>query len=92
MWNNWTFYSPDFLYALALIPLLLIWYFLRQREQAAQLQISSLKGITQNSWKAQGRHLLFLFRAIALTILIIAFARPQSTCLLYTSPSPRDPE
>lgn len=79
MWNNWTFYNPDFLYALALVPLLWIWYYFRQREQAAQLQISSLKGITQNSWKAKGRHLLFLFRTIALAILIIAFARPQST-------------
>ena len=79
MWNNWTFYNPDFLYALALVPLLWIWYYFRQREQAAQLQISSLKGITQNSWKAKGRHLLFLFRSIALAILIIAFARPQST-------------
>jgi Ca-activated chloride channel family protein len=79
MWNNWTFYNPDFLYALALVVLLWIWYYFRQREQAAQLQISSLKGITQNSWKAKGRHLLFLFRTIALAILIIAFARPQST-------------
>lgn len=79
MWNNWTFYNPDFFYALALVPLLWIWYYFRQREQAAQLQISSLKGITQNSWKAKGRHLLFLFRTIALAILIIAFARPQST-------------
>ena len=79
MWNNWTFYNPDFLYALALVPLLWIWYYFRQRELAAQLQISSLKGITQNSWKAKGRHLLFLFRTIALAILIIAFARPQST-------------
>lgn len=79
MWNNWTFYNPDFLYALSLVLLLWIWYYFRQREQAAQLQISSLKGITQNSWKAKGRHLLFLFRTIALAILIIAFARPQST-------------
>lgn len=79
MWNNWTFYNPDFLYALSLVPLLWIWYYFRQREQSAQLQISSLKGITQNSWKAKGRHLLFLFRTIALAILIIAFARPQST-------------
>ena len=79
MWNNWTIYNPDFFYALALVPLLWIWYYFRQREQAAQLQISSLKGITQNSWKAKGRHLLFLFRSIALAILIIAFARPQST-------------
>ena len=69
MWNNWTFYNPDFLYALALVPLLWIWYYFRQREQAAQLQISSLKGITQNSWKAKGRHLIFLFRTIALAIL-----------------------
>jgi Ca-activated chloride channel family protein len=61
------------------VVLLWIWYYFRQREQAAQLQISSLKGITQNSWKAKGRHLLFLFRTIALAILIIAFARPQST-------------
>ena len=79
MWNNWTFYNPDFLYALALVPLLWIWYYWRQKEQAAQLQISTLKGITQNSWKSRGRHLIFLLRTIAIAILIVAFARPQST-------------
>jgi len=79
IWDNWTFYNPDFLYALLLVPLLWIWYYFRQKEQSAQLQISTLKGITQNSWKAKGRHVLFLIRTLAIVFLIISFARPQST-------------
>ena len=79
MWNSWTFYNPDFLYGLLLVPLLWLWYFFRHKKQSAQLQISSLKGVKHQSWKANGRHSLFLIRTIALAFLVLAIARPQST-------------
>ena len=31
MWNNWTYYNPDFLYLLCLIPLLWVWYYFNQK-------------------------------------------------------------
>jgi Ca-activated chloride channel family protein len=79
MWNNWTFYNPEFLYALAIIPLMWVWYIFSRKKQFAQMQISTLDGISQQSWKIKGRHLLFVIRSLAVTLLIIAFARPQST-------------
>ena len=79
MWNNWTYYNPDFLYLLCLIPLLWVWYYFNQKKQSAQLQISTLEGIQTKSWKEKGRHILFLLRTIVISLLIVAFARPQST-------------
>ena len=79
MLNNWTFYNPEFLYALALIPLLWLWYLFNRKKQFAHMQVSTLDGITQQSWKIKGRHILFVLRSLAIGLLIIAFARPQST-------------
>jgi len=79
MWSNWTYYNPEFLYLLGLVPLLWIWYYFNQKKQFAQLQVSTLKGVHSKSWKEKGRHVLFLIRTLALALLIVAFARPQST-------------
>ena len=79
MWSNWTYYNPDFLYLLCLVPLLWVWYYFNQKKQSAQLQVSTLEGIQTKSWKEKGRHILFLIRTIAISLLIVAFARPQST-------------
>ena len=79
IWNNWTFYNPEFLYLLFVIPLIWVWYFLRLHSQSASLQLSSLDGISKSSWKAAARHFPFLLRTIALSLLILAFSRPQST-------------
>lgn len=79
IWNNWTFYNPEFLYLLFVIPLIWVWYFLRLHRQSASLQLSSLDGISKSSWKATARHFPFLLRTLALSLLIVAFSRPQST-------------
>lgn len=77
--SNFTFSNPEYLYILILIPIFWIWYFFRHNKRNTHLQISSLNGLKVVSWKSWGRHLLFVFRTFAIGLLIIAFARPQSS-------------
>ncbi len=79
IWNNWTFYNPEFLYLLSIVPILWIWYYFNQHRQSANLQVSSLEGVSKQSWKEKGRHFPFFIRSLALALLIVAFSRPQST-------------
>ena len=77
--SNFTFANPDFLYLLLIIPVVWVWYFFRHNKRNTHLQISSFNGLKTRSWKSWGRHLLFIFRTLAIGLLIVAFARPQST-------------
>jgi len=77
--SNFTFANPDFLYLLLIIPIVWVWYFFRHNKRNTHLQISSFNGLKARSWKSWGRHLLFIFRTLAIGLLIVAFARPQST-------------
>ena len=79
IWNNWSYYNPEFLYLLLLLPAIWIWYFIYNKRQIASLQLSSTDGVPTTSWKAIGRHIPFVLRTLAIGLLIVAFARPQST-------------
>lgn len=79
MMSNFTFANAEYLYLLILIPIAWVWYFFRHNKRNTHLQISSLNGLKARSWKRWGRHLLFIFRTLAIGLLIFAFARPQST-------------
>ncbi len=75
-----TWQNPAFLYLLLLIPLLIVWYWFREKNSTAEVRFSSLQsflGASKNT-KARLRHLLFLLRLLAISLLIIAIARPQS--------------
>lgn len=81
MWNNITFANPLFLYLLIIVPLLIIWYFFRNRHQHSALRISDASSVSsvRSSWKVYLRHFPFALRMIALALLLVAFARPQSS-------------
>ncbi len=76
-----TFLHPNYFYWLLLIIPIIAWYIWKQKNAYASLQYSSLRGFAQlrKSKKVYMRHLPFLFRLLALILLIIALARPQST-------------
>lgn len=81
-WNNFEFYSPEFLWLLVLIPLLAVWYFLMRNKDSATLTISSTKGFKMKpSILSKLKPLLFLLRLAALTLLIIALARPRNVAV-----------
>ncbi len=77
--QSFEFVNPQFFWLLLALPLLVLWYFLKRKNQTAALKISSLKGFqTSQNWLAKLRPLLFLLRLLALAALIVAMARPRN--------------
>ncbi len=76
-----TFGNPGFLYLLLVIPLLVVWYFYRRKRYAADLQISTAEGFAQvgRNMKFYIYHGLYVIRLLAIALLIIALARPQTS-------------
>ncbi|GAB1856097.1 VWA domain-containing protein [Flavobacteriaceae bacterium MHTCC 0001] len=73
------FLNKEMFWLLLLLPLALVWYIFKHKKQTPELKISSLKGFKlTNSWLPKLKHILFVFRLLALTLLITALARPQS--------------
>lgn len=81
MFADITYANPGYLYLLILLPLLGVWYWYKYRNNNAGLQFSSTQGFSgiSRSWRLYLIHILFLFRILALGLLIVALARPQST-------------
>ena len=79
MGNNFEFLNPGFLWLLVLIPLLAIWYFLTRNTNSAALTIGSTKGFqAKPSFLSKLKPLLYVLRLVALTLLILALARPRN--------------
>lgn len=75
-----TFAYPWVLFFLILIPMMLLWYWFRGKRKEPSINYSSLKifsSIPPNI-RERLRHLPFILRCIALGLLIVALARPQS--------------
>lgn len=81
MFDGITYAYPGFLYLLALIPLLGGWYWYKYRHNNPGLQLSSTEAFrgTGKSLRQYLVHLLFVFRILAISLLILALARPQTT-------------
>lgn len=79
--RNLNFHNPEFLFLLVLLIPIIVWYILRHNKDHAFIQVSTIQGLKNlnYSFKNIFRHVLFGFRVLALALLIIAFARPQST-------------
>jgi Ca-activated chloride channel family protein len=79
MSSNFEFVNPQLFWLLLILPLLLLWFFWKRKQQTAVLKISSLKGFdTSKNWLAKLRPLLFVLRLIALALIIVAMARPRT--------------
>lgn len=83
MINDWlhhiNFAYPWLLWLLLLLPLMIAWYVLRQKQQQSALKLSTLsiykkQSTVQNTFI----HLPFVIRLLTVTLLILAIARPQS--------------
>jgi Ca-activated chloride channel homolog len=79
MFEGIEFVNKEFFWLLLLLPLAILWYVLKYKKQTAELKISSLKGFKiTKSWLPKIKHLLFVFRLLALALIITALARPQN--------------
>jgi Ca-activated chloride channel family protein len=81
MFNNIEFANPEYLYLLTIIPLLGVWFWYRHRRDYADLQVSSTDSFISSpkSIKQYLYYLLYIFRLVAIALLIVALARPQSS-------------
>jgi Ca-activated chloride channel family protein len=80
MFNGITFAYPWVLYFLMVIPLMAVWYFFRGMKVQTSVKYSSLS-IFKNvpsTLREKLRHIPFAVRLIAIGLLIVALARPQS--------------
>lgn len=79
--NSIEFASPNFLFGLIITPLLIIWYIFSCNKQQAFLRFSDTSFFDKlpRSWKSYLRHIVFALNIAALSLFIIALARPQSS-------------
>lgn len=75
------FASPHFLFGLIIIPILIVWYIFNCNKQQAYVRFSDTGFFDKlpKSWKSYLRHIVFVLEMAALSLFIIALARPQSS-------------
>ncbi|NCS87117.1 MAG: aerotolerance regulator BatA [Ignavibacteriales bacterium CG18_big_fil_WC_8_21_14_2_50_31_20] len=80
MLGDVTFKYSFILYFLAIIPIMMFWYWKRNKKMTPDITFSSLKIFNEikPTIKEKLVHLPFVLRSIAVALLIIALARPQS--------------
>tara|TARA_B100000780_G_scaffold26836_1_gene17004 strand:- start:1543 stop:2544 length:1002 start_codon:yes stop_codon:yes gene_type:complete len=77
MFNDLTFYSPEFLWLFLLLPVFLFLNYFYGNRKISFLKISSVKGFNHKTLKIKFLPFLDIFRYVAISLLIIAIARPQ---------------
>ncbi|WP_147677655.1 vWA domain-containing protein [Algibacter pacificus] len=79
MFEGIEFVNKEFFWLLLLLPLAILWYVFKHNKQTAELKMSSLKGFkVTSSWLTKLKPIMFALRLLALALLIMALARPQT--------------
>ncbi len=81
MFKGIEFAQPGFLWLLLLVPVMIAYYVWREQKLYGSLSVSSLRGFWtpgQHLFRSM-RHSVLVFRVLALSALIVAMARPQSS-------------
>jgi len=80
MFSEISFAYPYVLYLLLVIPLVIFWYIKKHKNLTPNITYSSLSVFSglKPTLKERAQHVPFIFRIIALTLLITALARPQT--------------
>ena len=77
--NNISFAEPQYFLLGLLIPVMIIWYVIKNSNTQAGIKVSSIKSFAGlNSWKNTLRHLPFILRLLSIACIITALARPQT--------------
>jgi Ca-activated chloride channel family protein len=80
MFEGIEFLNKEFFWLFLLLPLAVLWYFFKRKQQTAELKMSSIKGFkVGSSLLPKLRPLLFVLRLVALSFLIVALARPRTS-------------
>lgn len=79
MFEGIYFATPDYLWLLSMIPLVLGWHAFTRKKSQAVLKISSLEGFrSKSSFLSRLQPLLFVLRILSLVLIVMALARPQT--------------
>ncbi|WP_282165700.1 vWA domain-containing protein [Cellulophaga baltica] len=78
MLENIEFANPQFFWLFLLLPVAVLWYFFKRRQETASLKISTIKGFASDSLLPKLKPFLFVLRVLALAAIIVAIARPQT--------------
>ncbi len=79
MFEGIEFVNKEFFWLFLLLPLAIVWYVFKRNKQTAELKMSSLKGFkVTSSWLTKLKPIMFVLRLLALALLIMALARPQT--------------
>mgnify|MGYP001600084846 FL=1 len=79
MFENFEFMHPHFLWLLLVIPLLALWYYMKRNTNSSTLTIGNAKGfLLETSLLSKLKPVLYIFRLIAISLLIVALARPRN--------------
>jgi Ca-activated chloride channel family protein len=80
-WRHLQFAQPWAFLLLLLIPVMLLWQWQMRRRTAPALRLTTTSGLThiRPSMRARMRPVMSVLRVLAMTALIIALARPQSS-------------
>ena len=74
-----SFAEPELFWLAALLPVMIVWYALKNDTQQASIKVSSIKNFAGiSSWKNMLRHIPFVLRLFCVAFIIIALARPQT--------------
>ena len=79
MFKNIIFANPEFFWLLLLLPLILLWYWFWNKKSQANVTFSTTIAFKKTkSWSDALYHLLFVLRMIAIALIVVALARPQT--------------
>lgn len=79
MFKNIVFANPEFFWLLLLLPLMLLWYWFWNKKSQANVTFSTTIAFKKTkSWSDTLYHLLFVLRMIAIALIVVALARPQT--------------
>ena len=79
MIKNIVFANPEFFWLLLLLPLMLLWYWFWNKKSQANVTFSTTIAFKKTkSWSDALYHLLFVLRMIAIALIVVALARPQT--------------
>lgn len=78
MLDNISFANPEFFWLFLVLPLALVWYIFKRKEETAALKIATIKSFQYKSFLPKLKPGLFVLRLLALSAIIIAMARPQT--------------
>ncbi len=75
-----TFANKELLWLLIVVPVIIVWYILKNKTYHAELKVSSFSGFEglKPTLKTRLRHVIIVLRVLSITLLIIVLARPQS--------------